>query len=203
MMKTRIALVTGGAVLAGVLCGPAALAQAPSIPKGFLLYEKQARKDSKHWYVSENSPNEEVWNIQCSAVRLKGWSARRDVVYDTEIGGGEETNRVRGEQVFVFRDAQGAGKLMARLGKLLDACGKTVKVRKPKIGDQALGASRTIKATKTSPIPQTQKFVAVRKGAAVALYWDMHNKAKSLRSMAQHEADAKKMAAKLCAVGGC
>lgn len=201
-MLKKISLLVAGALLAGVAGAPAALAQAPAIPKGFLLYEKQAARDAEHWYVSEDDQSE-VWNIQCAPALLTGWKARRDAVYDTHIGGGERTNRQRGEQVFVFGGTRGAQKMMSRMRGLLRDCGRTAKVRVPRIGDEALAASRTIKATKATPFPQTQRFVAVRRGAAVALYWDMHNDAKPLRSLARHEADARRMAAKLCRIGGC
>ncbi|MFG1945644.1 hypothetical protein [Nonomuraea sp. NPDC048826] len=187
MLKT-IALVVAGALLAP--------AQAPTIPKNFLLYEKQARQDQDHWFVSQDDM-EDVWNIQCAPVTLSGWKARRDASYDTQIGGGERTDRRRGEQVFVFGSAKGAEKMMARMRALIKQCGKTVKSKRLRIGDEAMQAARTIKATKKSPIPQTQKFVAVREGSAVALYWDMHNDAKPLRTLARHRADARKMAIRM------
>ncbi|MEV4836006.1 hypothetical protein AB0K05_15890 [Nonomuraea sp. NPDC049486] len=187
MLKT-IALVVAGALMAP--------AQAPAIPKDFLLYEKQARQDDEHWILGLDGA-EDVWNIQCSPVMLSGWKESREVSYDTKIGGGERTDRRRGEQLFVFASAKGAGKMMDRMRALLRQCGKTVKVGKPRIGDEALQAARTIRPTKKAPIPQTQKFVAVREGSAVAIYWDMHNDAKPLRTLARHRADAAKMAAKM------
>ena len=202
-MIKKVALIVAGSMAASLLYAPAALAHAPKIPKGFLLYEKQARTDTDHWSVNEGDAMEEVWNIQCAPATFGGWARRRDVTYDTEIGGGERTNRQRGEQIFVFAGAKGADRMMDRMRQLLRQCGKAVKVRTPRIGSDAMSASRTIRPTKTNPIPQTQKFTAVRKGAAVALYWDMHNDAKPLRSLTRHETDARKMAAKLCRVGGC
>ncbi|MGI5267564.1 hypothetical protein ACQEUU_00255 [Nonomuraea sp. CA-218870] len=187
MLKT-IVLVVAGAMLVP--------AQAPAIPKNFLLYEKQARQDNEHWFVSQDDM-EEVWNIQCSPVMFSGWKARRDAAYDTRIGGGQRTDRRRGEQLFVFGSAKGAGKMMDRMRALIKECGGTVKSKRLRIGDEALQAARTIKATKRTPFPQTQKFVAVREGSAVAIYWDMHNAAEPLRTLARHRADATKMAAKM------
>ena len=85
----------------------------------------------------------------------------------------------------------------------LTKCGKLVKVIDPEIGDDSVGASMAVKKTKSNPVPQTQQFVAVRKGAAVALYWDLRNDAPALRTLAKHQADAAKMATKLCSIGGC
>lgn len=187
MLKT-ITLVVAGALLAP--------AQAPAVPKNFLLYEKQARQDEDHWILGLDGA-EDVWNIQCRPVMLSGWKTSREVSYDTEFGGGARTDRRRGEQLFVFHSAKGAGKMMDRMRALLRQCGKTVKVKRPRIGDEALQAARTIRATKKNPFPRTQKFVAVRKGPAVALYWDLHNDAKPLRTLARHRADARKMAARM------
>ncbi|MFI9555781.1 hypothetical protein [Nonomuraea endophytica] len=195
----RVALVCAGVVVAGMFTGQAAQAK-PYIPKNFLLYEKQARADAggEHWILVEGGTNEDVWNAQCRPASLKGWSARRDLTYDTEIGGGEKTNAIRGEQVFVFSKASKARAMMAGMRKLMKGCAQ-ITASAPRIGDEAVGGVLKVKAK----IPQTQKFVAVRRGAAVALYWDLANAARPLRSMARHERDARRMAGKLCAIGGC
>lgn len=206
MTLKKITLLTGGALVTALLFPPAAALAAPSIPKNFLLYEKEARKDTKHdhWYLTQDDNLMEVGNIQCSGAKLKkDWIARRDLTYDPQIGDGEEHNTERGEQVFLFADASAAEKLMTQFSTRLTKCGKRVKVIDPGIGDDAIGATMFDKKTKTNVVPQTQKFVAVRKGAAVALYWDLHNDAPAIRTLARHQSDATKMAAKLCRIGGC
>lgn len=206
MNMKKITLLTGGALVSALLLPPAAALATPSIPKNFLLYEKEARKDTKHehWLLSQNDNLIEVENIQCSGAKLKkDWIARRDLTYDPRMDGDEKHNTERGEQVFLFAKASAAEKLMTEFRTRLTKCGKLVKVIDPKIGDDSVGASRAIKATKSNPVPQTQQFIAVRKGAAIAIYWDMHNDAPAIRTLAKHQADATKMAAKLCTIGSC
>ncbi|MBT2230548.1 hypothetical protein [Nonomuraea sp. NEAU-A123] len=199
-------MLTGGALVTALLFPPAAALAAPSIPKNFLLYEKEARKDIKneHWLLNEGSDLIEVENIACSNAKLKkDWIARRDLTYDPRMDGDEKHNAERGEQVFLFAKAAAAEKLMTEFRTRLTRCGKLVKVIDPKIGDGSVGASRAVKSTKSNPVPQTLQFVAVRKGAAVAIYWDRHNDAPAITTMARHKSDATKMAAKLCRIGGC
>lgn len=202
----RIALVLAGVAVAGALTTQPAAAESTSIPKNFLQYEKEARKDVKgeHWYVNEGENRDliEVENLQCDNAKLAGWIDRRDVSYDPEIGGGEKTDSKWGEQVFLFADADRAGKMLKQIRERMERC-DDIKITQPAIGDGAVTGSRTVKPTKSDPTSQTRKFVAVRKGAAVALYWDLHNVAKAQRTMAQHLADAQRMAAKLCELGGC
>ncbi|WP_431897011.1 hypothetical protein [Nonomuraea sp. bgisy101] len=202
----RIALVLAGVAVAGALTSQPAVAESTSIPKNFLQYEKEARKDvkHKHWYVNEGENRDliEVENLQCDDSKLRGWIDRRDVSYDPEIGGGERTDSKWGEQVFLFADAGRAGRMLRQMRERMEGC-DGITITQPVIGDGAITGSRTVGPTKSQPIAQTQKFVAVRKGAAVALYWDLHNQAKAQRTMAQHLADAKRMAAKLCDLGGC
>ncbi|HUR05291.1 MAG TPA: hypothetical protein VM347_22285 [Nonomuraea sp.] len=203
MNTKKITLLTGGALVTALLFPPAAALAAPSIPKNFLLYEKQARKDTEHWQLNQGNLVE-VGNVQCSNAKLKmDWIARRDLTYDAHPGSGEKTSAERGEQVFLFAGASAAEKLMTQFSTRLAKCGKRVKVIDPGIGDDAIGATMAVKKTKTNPVPQTQKFIAVRKGAAVALYWDLHNDAPAIRTLAKHQSDATKMAAKLCRIGGC
>ena len=203
MTLKKITLLTGGALITALLLPPAAALAAPSIPKNFLLYEKEARKDTKHWYLNQGNLIE-VSNIQCSNAKLKkDWIARRDLTFDPHPGGGEKTSAERGEQVFLFTDASAAEKLMTQFSSRLAKCGKRVKVIDPSIGDDAIGATMFDKKTKTNVVPQTQRFIAVRKGAAVALYWDLHNDAPAITTMARHQSDAAKMAAKLCRIAGC
>ncbi|GAA0913654.1 hypothetical protein [Nonomuraea longicatena] len=185
-------MLTALVVTAGLLSG------APGIPKDFLLHEKQARAASATWTVLDNPEHEDVWNAQCTRAGLKGWSARRDLTYDRDIGGGEETNAMRGEQVFVFSKASGARTMMARMRTLMKGC-KDITPARPKIGDEAVAGILRLKGE----LPQTQKFVAVRRGSAIALYWDLANRAKPLRTMAAHLKDAEKMSARLCRIGGC
>ncbi|MEU7852287.1 hypothetical protein [Nonomuraea sp. NPDC049141] len=206
MNTKKITLLTGGALITALLFPPAAALAAPSIPKNFLLYEKEARKDTKHehWLLNEGSNLIEVENIQCSNAKLKkDWIARRDLTYDPRMDGDEKRSTERGEQVFLFAKAAAAEKLLTEFRTRLTKCGNLVKVIDPKIGDDSVGASRATKKTKSNPVPQTQQFVAVRKGAAVAIYWDLHNDAPAIRTLTKHQADATKMAAKLCSIGGC
>ncbi|MER6945306.1 hypothetical protein ABT294_14890 [Nonomuraea sp. NPDC000554] len=199
----KITMMVAGVVAAGLLCGPAAsAAPKPSITKNFLLYEEEARKDTKHAHWQVNDEITVMGDIACTKGSPKGWAAAREITYNLKNDGVEATTAERGEQVFLFADASGARKLMDQFRKRLAACGKTVRAGAPKIGDEAVSGSRASKRTKIQH-PQTQQYVAVRKGAAVALYWDLHNDTKALRTLAEHEADAKKMAGKLCAIGGC
>ncbi|MEV4890377.1 hypothetical protein AB0K48_13395 [Nonomuraea sp. NPDC055795] len=200
----RIAWVVAGIAVAGVLTSQAAVAESRSIPKNFLLYEKQARQDVKnrHWYVNEGEGRDlpEVNNIQCSNARLKGWVDRRDITFNPKNDGNEKTHSSRGEQLFLFPGIPGAEKLIKQIHERMARC-EGVKVVLPAIGDGAVGGSRTIR--QAGAVAQVQKFVAVRKGAAVALYWDLRNDAKALRTLAQHGKDAERMAAKLCRIGDC
>lgn len=200
----RIAWVMAGIAVAGVLTSQAAMAESRSIPKNFLLYEKQARQDveNKHWYVNEGESRElaEVNNIQCSNARLTGWIDRRDVSFNPKNDGNEKTHSSRGEQVFLFTGIPGAEKMIKQIHERMARC-EGVKVVLPAIGDSAVGGSRTVR--QAGAFAQVQKFVAVRKGAAVALYWDLRNDAKALRTLARHSKDAERMAAKLCQIGGC
>lgn len=202
----RIAFVLAGAAVAALLTSQAAVAEGRTIPRDFLLYEKEARKDVKHqhWYVSEGKKGDlgEIGDIGCTNAKLSGWVARRDLYYSRQPGGSEKTHASRGEQVFLFADAEQAGTMMTQLNERMKGC-KGIKITTPAIGDAAIGGHRAVKATKTNTVPQTQQFVAVRRGANVALYWDLHNDAKALRTMAQHVKDAERMAAKLCDLGGC
>ncbi|MFD9945191.1 hypothetical protein ACFWYW_32340 [Nonomuraea sp. NPDC059023] len=190
--------------MAGMLTSQAAAAESRSIPKNFLLYEKQARQDvkNKHWYVNEGEGRDlaEVNNIQCSDARLKGWIDRRDVTFNPKNDGNEKTHSSRGEQVFLFASTPGAEKMIKQIRERMARC-EGVKVVRPAIGDGAVGGSRTVR--QAGAAAQVQKFVAVRKGAAVALYWDLRNDAEALRTLAQHGKDAERMAAKLCRIGGC
>lgn len=178
----------------------AVAAEAKAIPKNFLLYEKPARADTKNtrWFVIEGGKNEDVWNAQCTPAKLKGWSARRDVSYDPELGGGEKTNRMRGEQVFLFTRESGARTMMATMRKLMKGC-EQITPSSPKVGEEAVAGVLRIKGK----VPQTQQFVAVRRGGAIALYWDLANQAKPLRTMAWHVKDARAMAKKLCSITSC
>ncbi|MFI9556481.1 hypothetical protein [Nonomuraea endophytica] len=193
-----------GVAVAGVLTSQAAVAESRSIPKNFLLYEKQARQDvkNKHWYVNEGEDRDraEVNNIQCSNAKLKGWIDRRDLYFNPKNDGNEKTHSSRGEQVFLFADVSGAEKMIKQMHERMARC-EGVKVILQTAGDSAVGGSRTIK--QAGAFSQVHKFVAVRKGAAVALYWDLRNDAKALRTIAQHGEDAERMAAKLCRIGGC
>ena len=47
MNMKKITLLTGSALVAALLLPPAAALATPSIPKNFLLYEKEARMDTK------------------------------------------------------------------------------------------------------------------------------------------------------------
>ncbi|WP_084960380.1 hypothetical protein [Thermoactinospora rubra] len=199
-MRRPLTALALAAVLTGALAAPAA-AEPAGIPRDFLLYEKAARQDPRHWHWSDHVT--ELWNIQCSSRQPTGWVAAREVSYDRRPGGGEAANALRGEQVLLFADQTKAAEVMRQFRDRLAECGTQVKSRTPKLGDEAVGATRRIEPTRAAPIPQTQRFVAVRRGAAVALYWDMHNDAPALRTMARHERDARRMAAKLCDIGGC
>ncbi|MFI6901596.1 hypothetical protein ACIBKY_10055 [Nonomuraea sp. NPDC050394] len=200
----RISWVMAGVAVAGVLTAQAAVAESRSIPKNFLLYEKQARQDvgNEHWYVNEGEGREpaEVNNIQCSNARLKGWIDRRDVTFNPKNDGNEKTHSSRGEQVFLFAGIPGAEKMIKQMHERMARC-EGVKVVLPAIGDGAVGGSRTV--VQAGAVAQVQKSVAVRKGAAVALYWDLRNDAKALRTLARHGKDAERMAARLCRIGGC
>jgi hypothetical protein len=109
---------------------------------------------------------------------------------------------IRGEQILTFEDEESADRLMRQLSGDR-SCGLVI--NQIGLGDEAFSVTSRTKEAKIDE----RRAVIVRERTAVAIYWDRHIYPESgatkpaLATLAEHEANARTMAARLCALGYC
>ncbi|MFC7643590.1 hypothetical protein ACFQX6_24470 [Streptosporangium lutulentum] len=170
-MKKIIAL-----VCVALFAGTAA-ATAPAVPKGFLLYEKDAAKKDKdpetNWKIS-NSPKTPLEVNPCRKTAPGG--AGRTVARTVRFIGVPDFMKV--EQVILYNSPAAARKAVAQLRAALSACRSTtgsgsgyryVSAPVTGLGDEALRVSGQVYYGKAVGVGG-ERSVLVRKGDAVLVY---------------------------------
>ncbi|GAA2890921.1 hypothetical protein GCM10010517_55190 [Streptosporangium fragile] len=212
-MKKIIAFACAAVAATAVAAAPAAAAPAaaPAIPKGFLLYEKDAAKKDDNpetnWAVS-NSVKARLAVNPCdkAALARTGRVAARTVTFT----GVPDFMKV--EQVVLYRSPADAAKAVAQVRGALTACGavtnsgstyRYVSTRVTGLGDEALKVSGQVYYGKKAGVGG-DRSVLVRKGNAVLVYlWAGEYSAPAASDWAVQLRDARKMTAKICAVATC
>lgn len=202
------ALAVGATAVAPVTPAVAATA---SIPKGFLLYEKDAAKKpdlaESSWKVS-NSARTRLAVNPCDRATLAraGRTAARTVTY-TSV---PDFQRV--EQVILYRSKSAAAKAVAQVRSALTACrsdttgGSSYRYASSRLtglGDEALRISGQAYHGRKIGIGG-ERTVLVRKGNAVLVYlWagEYYKPAKS--DWKTQSRDARRMTAKICRIAAC
>ncbi|MFF5204766.1 hypothetical protein [Streptosporangium sp. NPDC000396] len=203
-MKKIIAL-----VCAALVAGTAAAA--PGIPKGFLLYEKDAaKKDSDpetNWKVSDSLKTRFALDpCRRGAVGKTGRVAVRTVTFT----GVPDFMRV--EQVLLYGSEADAERAMTQVRSALSACGskadagssyRYASAAVAGLGDEALKVSGQVYYGKKAGIGG-DRSVVVRRANAVLVYMLAGEYAKPAKSdWTGQLRDAARMSAKICGVATC
>ncbi|WP_433375344.1 hypothetical protein [Streptosporangium sp. CA-115845] len=221
MTRLTAAGTVAGTILAAALTGGTALAGTGEggsvIPRGFLLYESQARKPVKHadeWWTISDKLGESLAPQPCDLTRAadRDRVTMRSVYYQSPWAGS-------GEQLVIYRSTAAARRALAGIRGHVERCARFATKSQPivvsrarakpvRIGDEAMQIVnwRQIYDGRT-PRPgsgHSSRTVVVRKGRAVAVY-----NVTNMGAEAAHGAgfipllkDARRMAAKICSLRG-
>ncbi|MEV4377716.1 hypothetical protein [Streptosporangium sp. NPDC049644] len=209
-MKKIITLAVAVLAIGATVATPAAVAAA-GIPKGFLLYEKDAAKKpalaESSWKVSDSAKVRLAIN-PCDRATLArtGRTAARTVTY-TSVPDFQKV-----EQVILYRSKAAAAGAVAQVRSALTACRSNtnggsayryVSSRLTGLGDEALKVSGQVYYKGKAGVGG-DRSVLVRKGNAVLVYLWAGEYYKPARSdWATQLRDARKMTGKICAVADC
>ncbi|MBB2911884.1 hypothetical protein FHS43_003164 [Streptosporangium becharense] len=190
---------------------PAAAVAAPAIPKGFLLYEKDAAKKDDdpetNWKVSHSVKAKLAVNpCDRGSLARVGRVAARTVTFT----GVPDFMKV--EQVVLYASPADAAKAVTQVRSALAACGTTtsagstyryVPTPVTGLGDEALKVSGQVYYGKKAGVGG-DRSVLVRKGNAVLVYlWAGEYSAPAKADWATQLRDARRMTAKICAIAAC
>jgi hypothetical protein len=134
--------------------------------------------------------------------RPKGLASSLSLESGPEESALEPDYLIRGEQILTFEDEESADRLMRQLSGDR-SCG--LAINQISLGDEAFSVTSRTKEAKIDE----RRAVIVRERTAIAIYWDRHIYPESgatkpaLATLAEHEANARTMAARLCALGYC
>jgi hypothetical protein len=137
-----------------------------------------------------------------SKARPKGLASSLSLESGPEASILEPDYLVRGEQILTFEDEKSADRLMRQLSGDR-SCG--LAINQIDLGDEAFSVTSRTQEAKVDE----RRAVVVREHTAIAIYWDRHSYPVSgatkpaLATLAEHEANARTMAARLCALGYC
>ncbi|MET8046949.1 hypothetical protein ABZU75_05060 [Streptosporangium sp. NPDC005286] len=210
-MKKIITLAVAVLAIGATVATPAAAAAAAGIPKGFLLYEKDAAKKDDNpetnWTVS-NSAKARLAVNPCdrAALAATGRTAARTVTF-TGV-----PDFLKVEQVILYRSKAAAAGAVAQLRSALTTCGSNtnagstyryVSSRLTGLGDEALKVSGQVYYGKKAGVGG-DRSVLVRKGNAVLVYlWGGEYSKPAKSDWARQLSDARKMTAKICDIAAC
>lgn len=205
-----VAGIFGGQTVAGRLTHPrhTVTGRLENLRVTDLVYGSAARKDPAHWGpiqpIKPNGPTTDPAVPVCGRDATQAWgdkgAAASATGYDLTYTPGldrADSDSQRGEQVMVLRTTARARRVMSLILTYARACGNTVTIGRPSIGDGALDLRHSYQR-EGDGVPVVEEAVAVRQGNAVAIYWDYRrSEMPALTTMARHEADARTMAKRL------
>lgn len=196
-------------VCAALVAGTAAAA--PGVPKGFLLYEKDAAKKDNdpetNWTVSD-SVKTRLAVDPCGRSGVGG--AGRTAVRTVTFTGVPDFMKV--EQVLLYGSRATAERAMAQLRAALTACGsrtdagssyRYVSAPVTGLGDDALKVSGQVYYGRKAGVGGERSVVVRRANAVLVYLWAGEYDRPAKRDWAGQFRDARGMTAKVCNVAAC
>ncbi|MEU0520198.1 hypothetical protein [Streptosporangium sp. NPDC006007] len=196
-------------VCAALVAGTAAAA--PGVPKGFLLYEKDAAKKDNdpetNWTVSD-SVKTRLAVDPCDRSGVGG--AGRTAVRTVTFTGVPDFMKV--EQVLLYGSRATAERAMAQLRAALTACGsrtdagsayRYVSAQVTGLGDDALKVSGQVYYGGKTGVGGERSVVVRRANAVLVYLWAGEYARPVKRDWAVQFRDARRMTAGVCSVAAC